>query len=131
MANAQAIALRLKQVMSELQAREKVLDYRTALSSIVDDDRWARVAEQMSKIEADKVQLLTMGEMTPHRLGHLQGQIDILRTITRATLMGDDDVAQLASRVAELRTEANALQDRLNAAEMDPVDQFTNSLQGD
>jgi len=69
--------------------------------------------------------------MTPHRLGHLQGQIDILRTITRATLMGSDDVAQLASRVAELRAEANALQDRLNAAEMDPVDQFTSSLQGD
>jgi hypothetical protein len=131
MANAQAIAQRLKQVLSELQARQKVLDYRTALSSIVDDDRWAKVAEQMSKIEADKVQLLTTGEMTPHRLGHLQGQIDILRTITRATLMGSDDVAQLASRVAELRTEANALQDRLNAAEMDPVDQFTNSLQGD
>jgi hypothetical protein len=45
--------------------------------------------------------------------------------------MGDDDVAQLANRVAELRAEANALQDRLNAAEADPVDQFTNSLQGE
>lgn len=123
--------MRLKQVLGELQARQKVLEYRTALSSIVDDARWAKVVEQMAKIEADKVQLLTTGEIAPHRLGHLQGQIDILRTITRATLMGDDDVAQLANRVAELRAEANALQDRLNAAEVDPVDQFTNSLQGE
>lgn len=131
MFNAQAVTLKLKQVLSELQARQKVLEYRTALSSIVDDARWAKVVEQMAKIEADKLQILTTGELSMHRLGHIQGQIDILRTITRATLMGDDDVAQLANRVAELRAEANALQDRLNAAEVDPVDQFTNSLQGE
>jgi len=129
--NRQTAALRLKQVLAELRARQQVLEYRTALARLVDDPKWERVVEQMAKIESEKMQLLTTGELTPHRLGHIQGQIDILRTITRASQMGEDDIAQLASRVAELRGEADALQDRLNAAEMDPVDQFTSSLQGD
>jgi len=129
--NRQTAALRLKQVLAELRARQQVLEYRTALARLVDDPKWERVVEQMAKIEGEKIQLLTTGELTPHRLGHIQGQIDILRTITRASQMGEDDIAQLASRVAELRGEADALQDRLNAAEMDPVDQFTSSLQGD